>query len=446
MIENEPYPSVAKIIEDEFKSLSFTQTDGNSHYASKNPEDLASRNVSIQAFLASDELAEPDIHPTKHDPETIERTIHKYEAMLDVLMAQPNRSQDEEILIDKLIAKSGELFRYEELSLAVGATATGDAMEHRRIAGELSLQILGGLHQEAFSKLLNELIDDAESVDSRYSRKLLSLVARQPESTNVKDSIELEPATREIIAEDLKFIYPGLRELLNEPDNDPVSPRELIPLFMCMKDIADLEDDWTFELTDGTGAETTGSLRKVSVGRNHAPLKSKRAAIGLGFHEVVVHGSRSEGESIPGSLDFEEGLATRLQQIISGEERTPGLQYYLSIGLQAGIDRGGIPRSYRETFEIMWRREAVLAERSGEEVDEAVLRLKAQRQVHRTRRGGAVDTRDAAYFIGAQKAASWLNEIAQLPVAERRALLSQVLTHRYDPTIPEHVMYITAVV
>jgi hypothetical protein len=442
VIDSEPPAPIAKIIEDEFSGLAFTQTDGNSHYVSKNPEDLASRNASIKEFLASDDLLEPTIHPTKHDIETIELTVQKYEAMLDVLMAQPNRSEEDEMLIDRLINKSGELFRYEELALAIGGAATEDTVDHRRVAGELSLEMLGGVHKEAFGKLLNELIDDAESLDSKYATELMTLVGRQPESESVKDSIELEESTREIVGEDLKTIFPGLRELLNEPDKGPVSPEQLIALFERMKDVADLEDDWTFELTDGTGAETSGSKRKVSVGRKHAPLSSKRSAVALGFHEVVVHGGRSEGITMPDSLDFEEGLATRLQQVISGEHRTPGVQYYLAIGLQAGVDRGGIPRNYRETFEIMWRREAILAEKAGNEVDEEVLRLKAQRQVHRTRRGGAVDTRDASYFVGAQKSAAWLNEIAQLPAAERRRKLSLALTHRFDPTVPEQLQYI----
>lgn len=78
-------------------------------------------------------------------------------------------------------------------------------------------------------------------------------------------------------------------------------------------------------------------------------------------------------------------------------------------------------------------------EQAGKEVDLVQARSNAQRQVHRTRRGGAIDTRDSAYFIGGQKAALWLNEITSLSADERQAKLIQVLSTRFDPTLPKHL-------
>jgi len=434
--------SLAETIEEEYKKLKFTNTSGNSHYASSGPDDLARRNESIESFLSSEDIEEPSLTPTFHERGTIELTITKYESMLDILMAQPHRTEEEEILIDKIINKTGELFRYEELMRVIGAAACEPDPSRRRIASELSLEIMGGINQGAFGGLVNELLDDAETSDSPYAKELVSLLERQPGSSEVKDSIELEDTTREIISQDLMVLFPGLNELLNEPDSGPLTPEAAVPIFEELQRLANLDDEWTVELTDGKAAETSGVQKKVFIGRNRVKFPSRRAAIAVGFHESVVHGGRSEGISLPNSLDFEEGLATRLQQVISGEARTPGVQYYLSIGLQAGADRGGVPRTYRETFEILWRREALLKEKAGKQVDLDEVRVSAQRQVHRTRRGGAIDTRDAAYFTGAQKAASWLNEIALLPPAERRQQLAFVLTHRYDPTNPDHVTHI----
>ena len=445
MTGEETPKSVAKTIEDEYRKLAFTKTSGNAHYASRDQVDLARRNESIDAFLNSDGITEPELSPTKHPKSAIDEAIEKYEVMLDVLISQPNRTEEDELLIDKIINKSGELFRYEELSLAMGAVASGDFHKHRRIASELSLEIIGGLNREVFGTLLNEHIGKAEMSDSQYAKELLTLVERQPKLDTVKDSIELEDNTREVLSEDLKVLFPGLREILNKPSQGRVSSEDAVPLFEELIGVADLSDGWKIELAEGKAAETSGAAKKVTIGRDRAAFPSRRDAIAVGFHEVVVHGGRSEGLSLPGTLDFEEGLATRLQQVISGEKRTPGVQYYLAIGLQAGADRGGEPRSYRETFEILWRREALLRENQGYEVDVDAVRLKAQRQVHRTRRGGAIDTRDAAYFVGAQKAASWLNEIAKLPPAQRRQRLTLALTHRYDPTIPEQASYVERV-
>lgn len=441
MNDQETPKTVAETIEARYRELEFTKTPGNSHYASRDEEDLARRNASVELFLASDDLEEPDIFPTRYEQTVIDKTIEEYESMLDVLMAEPHRTREDDILIDKIINKTGELFRYEELQLAMGAVACGDRQRHVRIASDLSLEIMGGMNEPAFSRLLGELTSLADSSQSHYGSELLALI--KPERAEVSESsIELEDTTREVISYDLKNMYPGLAELLNEPETGSLSPEEAIPIFKQLQDIADLSDEWQVKLDNSKAAQTSGTEKVVYIGRNRARFKDRRTAIAVGFHESVVHGGRSEGISLPDSLDFEEGLATRLQQIITGEHRTPGVQYYLAIGLQAGADRGGEPRNYRETFEILWRREALLMEQSGKEVDIDKARALAQRHIQRTRRGGAIDTRDAAYFIGAQKAATWLNDIAKLPTVERRQQLALVLTHRYDPTNPDHVAYI----
>lgn len=111
----------------------------------------------------------------------------------------------------------------------------------------------------------------------------------------------------------------------------------------------------------------------------------------------------------------------------------------MSIGLQAGADSGGEHRNYRQVFEILWRREAMLMEQAGKEVDMQKARSNAQRQVHRTRRGGAIDTRDSSYFVGAQKAAVWLNEVAQLQPNEMQEKLRWILSGSFDPTNLAHV-------
>lgn len=200
----------------------------------------------------------------------------------------------------------------------------------------------------------------------------------------------------------------------------------------------DLPEGWKAELDGGKSAHTDIRGETVYYGRGRDDFPNELAAIGVAFHEAIVHGGRGEG---PGGLVFEEGLATCLEQVITGNKRVPGVQYYLSIGLQAGVDRQGEMRSYRGTFEIMWRREVLLMERSGKEIDIEKARSNAQRQVHRTRRGGAIDTRDSSYFLGAQKAANWLNTIADLPESERQARLKHILSVRYDPTNPDHQKY-----
>lgn len=147
--ENETPKTLTQTIEAQFNELDFTGIDGNSHYAAKDKDDLTWRNSTIDTFLAHDDLAEPDTFPTKHGQDLIGETAKKYDAMLDVLMAQPERTPEDDILIDRIINKVGELFRYEELMLAVGSTALGSLDRHRRLASEHSMELIGGINQPA---------------------------------------------------------------------------------------------------------------------------------------------------------------------------------------------------------------------------------------------------------------------------------------------------------
>jgi hypothetical protein len=440
-VENEQtHSSIRETIEDEFFAVPFSRLAGNEHYNAGGADALRHRRETIEAFLASETMTEPDVAPRKHDQATVDQAILKYETMLDILFSQP-RSEDDEILIDKIIDKTGELFRYKELMLAFGSTAMLDKEKHERIASDLSMELVGGVNQKSFDTLFNELVELAEASQQPYAKELLDKVGRRPKQENGLDRIELKQETREKIAEDLVTLYPGLAELLRESHEGPVTPEDAVPIFTRLQEIAHL-NEWRTELRSGKAAEAHSTEKLVTIGRERDNFKNFRDAVAVGLHESIVHANRSEGIVLPNAGDFEEGIATRLQQIISGEERTPGVQYYLSIGLQIGADQNEQLRSYRETFEILWRREALLMEKAGKPVDVAKARQLAQRQVQRTRRGGVVDTRDASYFIGAQKAAAWLNEVATLPAQERRAALAKVLTNRYDPTDPEQSAYI----
>lgn len=426
----------------QLEALPFDVVAANEHYTAGGAENLKYRKQTIDQFLQDDELIEPDVQPRRYTHEEIDVVISKYESALDILVAQSDRTQDEDLLIDRLIKKSGELFRYEELMLAFGATAINDSEKHRKIAAELSMELIGGIDQPAFDELLFNLREEAFHSEQPFAKELLNLTGERPRPETAGQMFELDDATREVIGRDLVVLYPGLNELLSAETTTSVSPSEAISIFDELLKVSGLDDEWQTELNSGKAAETHTAAKIVTIGNQRAPFKNYREAVAVGFHECIVHAGRSEGVVHPGVGDFEEGIATRLQQIITGEKRTPGVQYYLAIGLQAGADRGGVPRSYRETFEIMWRREALQMEVSGSGVDVQKARAQAQRHVQRTRRGGEVDTHDASYFTGAQKAAQWLNQITRLPGAERRSLLAKVLTNKYDPTDPEQAAYI----
>ncbi len=447
MNQEEAVPTLASQIATQFEATRFSQFSGNAHYAPLPGEDKQRRQEMVDAFLNGEQIDPDDAPLLRYERDELLRTFEKYQAMLEVLLSPAHElTAEDEQLTDKIVDKLGELFRYEELILALGSKAVDEASEHKRLASNLSIEMLGGLNKEVFSVLLADVVDLAESSDSQYGSELLLLIGRPDNNPEAAlEKIELAEVTREIIKQDVMNMFPGIAELLERPSKGPVSPEAALPIFARVKRAVHLPEVWRTILVEGSSsAETSSTEKTVSMGRERAPFKDSADAVAVAFHEFGVHAKRSEGMNVSGSPDFEEGIATRLQQIISGERRTPGAQFYLSIGLQEGLDRHGAKRGYRETFEVLWRREALLMERDGARVDLTRARARAQKQVYRTRRGGAVDTRDAAYFIGGQKAATWLNEIANLSENERTAKLSRVLSNKYDPTIDEQSRYIEA--
>ena len=424
----------------EFNNNPFTKTPGYEHYLNPNTNSVE-RQKRVSEFLNDPNLIEPSrMMDGRHDLATIEETTKFYEDLLDELTEIPpeDRSQGREELIDKVIRKMGELFRYEELMLAIGSVAVSDFDEHRRLASELSLDIMGGVDKLAFAAIVNELVDLAKGSRRKEATELLCLLEKQPVDGDSYEVLGLSDETMKIIHDDLRSVYPEIGFMIDKASEKPVAVGEAVNVCEAVIRATGLPEEWRVELDSGKSAHTNIREKTVYYGENRADFPSELATIGVAFHEVVVHGGRGKG---PGGLDFEEGLATCLEQVITGQKRVPGKQYYLSIGLQAGVDRGGEPRNYRETFEILWRREVLLMEQSGDAVDINKARSNAQRQVHRTRRGGAIDTRDSAYFVGAQKAAGWLNDIAQLPEEERLEKLRHILSVRYDPTNPDHISY-----
>lgn len=135
------------------------------------------------------------------------------------------RTDDEEELVNKIIDKTGELFRYEELMLSMGAAALGDISvhnEHRRIASELSLEIMGGIDQPVFKSLVNELIGIAEKLNRPEASELLTMLPRPETEPAEVEIVGLKDETIKTVNQDLRQLYPGLDEMIEQASDAPV--------------------------------------------------------------------------------------------------------------------------------------------------------------------------------------------------------------------------------
>ncbi len=326
---------------------------------------------------------------------------------------------------------------------------------------------LGALRQKAM------IIAEAEGAQADIARELLHMTGEVATPTEQSpQEIELSAEQMARFRGDLFAVLPALSEQMVEDKGQTYSAAEAVPYFQSMLDALGMDEEgWIARNIPGKSASTSADKKQIGIGE----ARQSFTASGINatrIHEVVFHGYRMYSASrnadagrqtaAPGSLAFEEGLAVMYEQILNGKLRIAGEQYHLALGLWIGLDKKTAPtdqpespddlphdrhvklsendqglRTFREVYEIMWRRSIVDSAAKGEPIDDEKIQ-KAKDAAYqiclRTDRGGAPDMRDLSYSIGAIKALKWLNSIVDLPDEERRKKLRWVLSARFDPT------------
>lgn len=449
-VENSDIPAWIKKFRDEpFTSIASNEWYGVADY----PEESARRMTIQREFIENPDIQAPVVPYPKleelripgSDHTTLDQLERKYQEILGTLYladAQGKEGLEEDLSREQVRAKLLELYRHKEVIRGLGRIGLEKGISDDR-AARMSIERFGEPEQDDFSHLLVQLrrMSTDKIGASPYAQELLDLTG-SVEVESDTPNYELKETTLETLKGDLLDLFPQLNEFVLDETAAKTTAEESIPYFQAMLDAMEITD-WKAELSAGKAADTSGAKKKVSVGSKRVPFSPKRL-MAIGIHEVIGHGLRAFNSSkqtdkikqtaLPDSLAFEEGLATGFEQIFSGEKRIAGEQYYLSLGLQLGLDRGGEKRNFRETYEILWRRLVVTD--AAESVDDA--KDQAYQQVMRTTRGGMLDTRDISYFNGAKRAYAWLNEVAELPRDERLKKLQWVLSGRFDPTNPLH--------
>lgn len=444
LLHKEPSQVTLETIVSRYNAIAFSGVPSNEWFAVSTAKDKADRQAGEAQFRVSDEQTEPVIDYPKMQSEIIATTDDAYQDILQELM-HLERTPEVEMMIDKVIQKLGELYRYEEVSLALGQTAyVSERQRHLELASGLSLETIGGIDPEDYGHMVNDLLDDAEASQLPEVKQLPAMVQRMEVKTGTP-SFELKEQTIERLRGDILELFPQLADLYPD-EGRTYSPEESVAHFKAFLDALWLHT-WQARLGSGNKASASPATETVTIGSGREPFSAVEL-YAIMFHEVFGHARRASmakrqsrdvaRASLPGSLDFDEGLSTGIEQIMGGRRRIAGVQYYTALGLQAGTDQGDLRRSYRQTYEIMWRRELLRQEKAGETIDIEKAKKDAQMQVQRTRRGGAIDARDSAYFLGAKKAYTWLNELAALDKHERQAKLLWVLSAVFDPTDEAH--------
>ena len=153
------------------------------------------------------------------------------------------------------------------------------------------------------------------------------------------------------------------------------------------------EQGWRVRLLQGDeSARTYHGAKSISIGKKYRP-RTKRAALRIGVHEVLGHALRGKQRSVSEA----EGFAVLLEQLTDKKFIMRRSYRYLAIAL--GWGSLGLPMTFRQVFEVMWR---VMMIGSAYEYETA--RSAAFDECYRAFRGGRPDIagsvflKDLVYF------------------------------------------------
>ena len=446
-----------------FDAIPYASIASNEPYAVGASPEQSGLRAKISSEYIEDPVAEwPEFNYPKLDGAELIHSERLLQKLLNELDTLQGPSAEVNVMYDKIAAKLAEVYRHLEVVRGLGRTGLRRELSRDR-AGEMTLELFGRPDQATFNDMLYADIqaarisdDDPTSQAATIRAEFLDLIGEKaksyaPESDTL--AYELKDETIATLRRDFYNLFPGLEMLrVNSAEENVITPQESLATFKQALDATGLSDSgWDVEPGEGKAASTNDATQRIVVGKNR-PNFNRKTITSVPIHEWMhamrAHNAKNQEQAVrrmkmPGYLQFEEGFGMALEQIVTGEKRIGGTAYYLSLGLQLGMDEGaGQKRSFKDTYEIMWRR-SLLTKDTVTDQDIERAKKTAIQQVTRTTRGGSLDARDISYAEGARKAHTWLNSIAEKNEPERQRLLQWALSGKFDPTDPSHVEIFT---
>lgn len=430
---------------DRFFARDFSRISSNEWYGTSSHDSRLRTDIRDE-FIESESIENPDI---KYGRVLHDIPYSEIEQEYLKLLGEAQTDSDD-TLYETIARKLAEMYRHKEVRRRLAGDAIDEALSIHR-AEYMNEELFGEVEQQDFDAVMNRIYTQAESVAEVLpeAQELLQLIGEPKETSPDDFDFELHPDTLELLRNDLYELIPGLEQALAEPETRKVDAMEAVSWTRKILEATGMDKDgWQAVLAEGKVASTSKKDRLIKIG-NKRIFESTGDMNKTNVHEVIGHGYRSYMASkqadpekrgmLPGTLDAEEGGATVLEQVISGVPRRAGQRYLQALGLGKGMDRdGSTQRSFRETYEILYRTHMVEQAASGEVPDKLKSQHKAYQECMRTRRGGAIDARDISYFQGAKKVNPWFNQIARLPAEKRRKNLAIFLSGQFDPTNKDH--------
>lgn len=430
-------PNIDKNPATRFREHEFTRISSNEWYSPG--ENDRSRTLVRDEFIAG----------ASDDPAIEYSRIHSIDYVaieqeyFQVLEAARDAADD--VLYESAARKLAELFRHKEVRRRLGGEAIDKALSTRR-AESMNEEIFGEVAQQDFNAVFSRVLEKAEALADTLpeARELLELSGEKVELSQEAFDFELHKETLDRLKEDLFDIIPGLEGSLAPHEDRNVDAAEAAEWGQKILDATEMtRAGWRTAVVAGKAASTSKKDKRLNYGEERV-FESTTKMNATNVHEAIGHAFRSHNADLqedyrlrgamPDTLAAEEGGATVLEQLIVGQARQVGQRYLLALGLGKGLDRHTESRSFRQTYDILYRSIVVEQATEGKEIDVLSAQRKAFQECMRTRRGGALDARDISYFNGAKKVNPWFNQIARLPAEKRKESLRIFLSGQFDPT------------
>jgi hypothetical protein len=311
---------------------------------------------------------------------------------------------------------------------------------------EANIEIYGAPDRATYDGLVVDLKRTAESknLTGRATQIKQELVSMLPEVSDDAEAFRPSEETIDWAQNVIEVVNQPFLDLI--PDQDQFTPTELKDLFtnILHEGMGGAADNWQVVLSENASSIDVASPERIIRIPDDSQERSQTRVKELVVHEIGVHALRSimgDGTNVemlrtgmPGYLDAEEGLGVASEQAIHGKYEDRGVQYYLIAGGQYFHNQ-----NFRDTFEMAWRRQALLNLKDGAELtDEKIAKAKdtAYGQVTRINRGtnDLPWFKDLAYYNGNRKIWDYFSQTTD----DFGAVLN-LYYGKVDPTDPLHM-------
>lgn len=380
----------------------------------------SSANEQKQAFISGDQqdldLSYPDL--------TLENITEIKTPMLRglVTLMPGEKTLKSESLYNAVEYRYSELFMMDMSRVMNSDTVTNEEREEaQQWFVQANEALYGKPRTEIFNALASRTIVERTSLDLTDSNEVQGLKHELHSLIGQVDSTDFESfrPSDQLVTRIGDLVHERFDELVSHvaPEEEYGVTEMTEAIEVALEKMGGKELDWKVEIVPDSSALAVSAHQKiVEVGDSRPTIKGNILR-GKILHELGVHAGRSiraekagwlsAAYGQEGYLDFEEAFATALEDTYQGKFDDHGEDYQLIAGLAYGYDNHS-PRNFRETFEVMWRVNAIGKIKEGSITEKGMANAKSNAYMSCLRlfRGttglqkGVVYLKDLAYFNG----------------------------------------------